>query len=316
MERSINAWIAKEQSEGAAIAPGAVSIGGYPFAFAMPLEGPKLKWPSGFGFEGQHVRVSAYPWAPRGFHVRATGGFAFTLPPGTTRPALTIAGETLRGAARFADTPVPLQLTLTADGVSAARQEAEGQGARELTVATLEFAATRPETPPTADTDVGLDLNLHLIDASAQVLEANPLGATIADAVLRAKIMGPLPASPDAAGLKAWRDKGGTIELDGVSVRWGPLGLAANGTIALDSQMQPEAALTAHLTGYEKAIDALAAASWIKPSAASIAKLALGVAAKPGPDGQPSVDTPLTIQGRRISAGPIKLGEMPELKVD
>jgi hypothetical protein len=85
--------------------------------------------------------------------------------------------------------------------------------------------------------------------------------------------------------------------------------------LALDKDMQPEGAFTAHLTGYEQAIDSLAAAGWIKLSAASIAKLALGIASRPGPDGKPSVDTPLTIQNRRISAGAIKLGQVPELKL-
>ena len=60
----------------------------------------------------------------------------------------------------------------------------------------------------------------------------------------------------------------------------------------------------------------VAAAGWIKLSAASIAKLALGIASHPGPDGKPSVDTPLTIQNRHVSAGAIKLGQVPELKLN
>ena len=50
--------------------------------------------------------------------------------------------------------------------------------------------------------------------------------------------------------------------------------------------------------------------------AASIAKLALGITSHPGPDGKLTVSTPLSIQNRRISAGAIKLGQMPELKLN
>src|SRR5271154_441334 len=86
--------------------------------------------------------------------------------------------------------------------------------------------------------------------------------------------------------------------------------------MALGKDMQPEGAFTAHLSGFEQALDSLAAAGWMKLSAASLAKLALGIASHPGPDGKPSVDTPLTIQNRHISAGAIKLGQVPELKLN
>lgn len=260
--------------------------------------------------------MRALPWALHSLKVAATGGFAFMLPPGTSRPPLTVAGETLRGAAHFPDTPVPLELQLTADSISATRSGVDGPAAREMNAAMLELSSQRPDMPPGSDAEPGLDLSLHLIDVSAQALDGNPLGGTITDTTLHAKLMGPLPASIDGAGLKAWRDAGGTIEVPSLAVRWGPLGLSGNGTVALDSRMQPEAAFAAHLTGHDKAIDALAAAGWLKPSAASIAKLALGVASRPGPDGQPAVDTPVTIQNSHISLGPVKVGDVPALQLD
>ena len=128
--------------------------------------------------------------------------------------------------------------------------------------------------------------------------------------------MGAPPKTLDSAGLKAWRDSGGTINLPDLSLHWGPLTIAVNGTVALDPEMQPEGAFTAQMVGYEQAIDAMATAGWIKAGAGSVAKLALGITAQPGPGGKPMVKTPLTIQNRRISAGPIKLGEVPELKIE
>jgi hypothetical protein len=230
--------------------------------------------------------------------IAATGGFAFSFPAGETRPALTLAGETLRGDSLFYDNAVPISFNLTADSVSASQSNVQGDAGRELSVATVELKGSRPETPPSADTDIAFDLSLRLLDLSAQALETNPLGATIAETAIHAKLLGQQPEKYDAAGLQAWRDSGG------------------NGALAPDKDMQPEGAFTAHLTGFEPAIDALAAAGWIKMSAASLAKIALGIAAHPGADGKPVVDTPITIQNRRISLGPLKLGQMPELKLD
>jgi len=312
----IDQFIAGEQAKGAKIAPTRVSVGGYPFAFTVKLKDVSLAWPGGFGFSSQNLRLRLLPWSLHRFGVTATGGFEVALPAGTTRPPMVFDGETLRGHASFGKTAMPLSLDLTADTVSGSSATAENAPPnRELTVTTVEFDGTRPTVEPTADTDIAYDLSLKLMGVSAQVLEGNPLGAKIEQAALHVQLLGKPPATWDEAGLNAWREVGGTVNLNTLALQWGQLSLSADGTLALDKEMQPEGAFTAHLTGYEQAIDSLAAAGWLKLGSASIAKLALGIASHPGPDGKPSVNTPLSIQNRRISAGAIKLGQMPELKL-
>jgi hypothetical protein len=312
----IDQWIAGEQGKGAKITPMAVAVGGYPFAFSVKLTNVSLAWPGGFGFSSQSLKLRNRPWSLRSFKVNATGGFEIALPAGTSRPALVLVGETLKGHASFQDTAMPVTMDLTADTVSASTSIAGGPASREMTVATVEFDGTRPTTTPTADTDVAYDLSLKLIDLSAQALEGNPLGGTISQTALHVQLLGPPPVQWDDMGLKAWREAGGSVNVNTLSLQWGQLAVSGNGTLALDKEMQPEGAFTAHLSGFEQALDSLAAAGWIKLSAASIAKLALGIASHPGPDGKPSVDTPLTIQNRHISAGAIKLGQVPELKLN
>jgi hypothetical protein len=315
-EARIDQWIVAEQAKGAKIAPATVSVGGYPIAFSVKLSGLSLGWPSGFGFTAQSLNVRTHPWAPKSFKVDAAGGFILTLPPGDIRPPLTLAGETLRGHASFGDGPMPLTMDLSADTVSGSTRGTEGPASRELTVATVNLTGSRPQTPPAIDTDIAYDLSLKLIDLSAQALENHPLGATIKQITLHPQLLGSPPVTWDAAGIKAWRDAGGTVNLSELSLQWGQLSLSGNGTMALDADSQPEGAFTAHLSGFEQALDSLAAAGWIKLSAASIAKLALGIASHPGPDGKPTVDAPVTIQNRHITLGPAKLGQLPELKLD
>jgi hypothetical protein len=317
LSAQVSQWVAGEQAKGAKITPATVSIGGYPFAFSVKLKDISLAWPNGFAFSSQNLELRDRPWALRSFKVDATGGFEIALPAGTARPPLIFDGETLKGHAAFGDTPMPLAMDLTADTVSASTTSAESAPpSREMTVTTVEFDGTRPTVTPAADTDIAYDLSLKLMGISAPALDNNPLGSRIDQAAIHVQLLGKPPAAWDDAGLRAWREAGGTVNLNAVSVQWGQLGLSGNGTLALDKDMQPEGAFTTHLAGYEQAIDSLAAAGWIKLSAASIAKLALGVASHPGSDGKPSVDTPLSIQNRRISAGAIKLGQMPELKLN
>lgn len=318
--RQADRWIAAQQAQGAKIIPDRIGVGGFPFAFSIKTEGASLAWPDGLGFAPQLLKLRTHPWSLRTVTVSITGGYTVTLPPGDTRPALTVAGETMRGRAHFGDGAVPLTVSLKSDTVSAVQtavaQSGDAASPRELNVATLELDASRPEAPPKTDTDVALDLSLHLIDASAAAIETNPLGASIKETRFHLRLLGVPPASADAAGLKAWRDAGGTIDAPELAVQWGPLGLAGNGTVALDKNMQPEGAFTARITGFDAAIDALAAAGWVKMSAASIAKIGLGIASRPGPDGKPVVTTPVTIQDRRISLGAIKLGQVPPLTLD
>jgi hypothetical protein len=309
-------WMAAEQIKGAKIAPPGLSVGGYPFAFSVKLQNVSLSWPSGFGFTAQNLRVRSRPWAIRSFNVDATGGFAVNLPPGDVRPALTFAGETLKGTASFYDNAVPTSLDLAADTVSAALTGVEGDAGRELTIATLKLDETRPTTPPHADTDMALDISIRALDLSAPVLENNPLGSTIKSVGLHVQLMGMLPATYDSAGLKAWRDAGGNVNAPELAMEWGDLSFGGEGTLALDNDMQPEGAFTVHLAGYEQALDSLAAAGWIKLNAASLAKLAMGIVAQKGVDGRPTVKTPLTIQNRHISLGPAKLGQIPAIKLN
>ncbi len=313
LNRNIGKWIATEQAKGAAITPTAVSVRGFPAAFSIKLENPDLRWPTGFGFKAQTVKVRTHPWSPSKFKVAITGGFDFSLPQGTERPALTVAGETIRGTATFYDNALPIEWAVRADVVSVSQTAAMQ---REVTVASVSFDGSRPRTPPTADTDPGLTVSLHLQDLSAASIEGNPLGSTVNEVTLDAKMMGALPVTADAEGLKAWRDAGSNLDIGNLGLHWGPLALAANGTTAFDPQMQPEGAYTAHLSGFDPAIDALVGAGWIKMSAASLGKLALGITARPDAKGVPTVDTPVTIQNRRISVGPLKLGTVPELKLD
>ncbi|HTJ64514.1 MAG TPA: DUF2125 domain-containing protein [Alphaproteobacteria bacterium] len=313
---SANSWITTEQAKGAKLAPDAVSVGGYPFTFTIKLQNVGLSWPSGLGFTAQNLKVNARPWAIRTFHINATGGVTVSLPSGDVRPALTFASQTLRGTAGFQDNAVPTALNLAADTVSASLTGVEGDAGRELTIATLKLQEIRPATPPKADTDTAMDLSLEGLDLSAPVIEGNPLGSTIKKIGLHVQLMGVPPATYDGVGLKAWRDAGGTINTPDLSIEWGALSFGGNGTLALDTNMQPEGAFSVHIAGYEQALDSLAAAGWIKMSGASLAKLAMGIAAQTGPDGRPTVKTPLTIQDRHISLGPAKLGQIPEIKLD
>jgi hypothetical protein len=138
-----------------------------------------------------------------------------------------------------------------------------------------------------------------------------PLGQTIAHVDADVAVKGTIPAGPRPAALAAWRDDGGTLELQSLDVAWGQLAVAAKGTLSLDSAMQPLGALTARIGGYSEIIDAMVAARTMKSGDAQFAKIGLGVLARPGGDGKPVLDAPITLQNGFLFIGPVRLARLP-----
>jgi hypothetical protein len=110
-----------------------------------------------------------------------------------------------------------------------------------------------------------------------------------------------------------WRDEGGVIEVAALKAEYGPLALSGGGTVALDDAGQPVGAFAAQVSGLFQVIDALSASGHMSRGQAIAAKLALGVLAGP-PDRQGPLNLPLTLQDRVLSAGPVELMQLPEVR--
>ena len=126
---------------------------------------------------------------------------------------------------------------------------------------------------------------------------------------------GPVPRMPGLARrAAAWRDGGGTLELQHVAVGWGPLALTGSATLALDPKLQPMGAGNARIVGYAQSLDALGASGAIPPRAAFAAKALAGlIAATPENGGPSEIDVPLTLQDRTLAIRQFPLARVPSL---
>ena len=167
-----------------------------------------------------------------------------------------------------------------------------------------------PPVPPQSHSDPSLTLSLQMNQAKLP----NPVpafGDTLSGFSFTAQIDGALPPGPFVPALSRWRDDGGTIELQSLRLRWGSLLIDAAGTLALDSSLQPEGALTATITGQDAAVDVAVMTGTLKPEAASAAKTVLGLLAKPNAQGEKAISLPITIQNRALFLGPAKIANIP-----
>ena len=75
-------------------------------------------------------------------------------------------------------------------------------------------------------------------------------------------------------------------------------------------------AATMKFQGFFALIEALVQEGHVHEREAEMAKAVLGMMAKPSATGEPELSLPLTVQDRRLSAGPIVLMEVPVVSWD
>jgi hypothetical protein len=301
----VAAWAEARRAEGLTVShgePGEVT--GFPWEVRTRLESPSIAAPD-WGWSGEALEIVGHPWAWDRLTLLAPGRQSVTLPLRGHPATFTGRAETFeatvvlaRGKARSLDAILRGLKLASAEPV-------------------LDLAADRLRIVLGRGDGTGDSGNLHLeadrLDLPNGRLDP-PLGRRLESLVADAVITGPLPAALTYEPLLAWRNEGGTIEIPSVSLSYGPLSLTGNGTIALDGRMQPTAAFGTKAQGFIEVVDILERRGLVRPNDAGTVKMLLGVLAKSSPgDGKPTLDLPLTVQGRRLFAGPVPLVRLEEV---
>lgn len=299
---AVDAWIEARRAEGYAVDHRGLTVDGFPSRITAELAAPAIGRPDdarAWAWQGDRLAAQAWPWAMNRLQVTlpAEQRFAYRRAPGGERivTATTAQGDVVlefAGGAVERMTAVVTGLTLTTS---------EG----ETRVARIELRGRRA--------DDRLDVSIAIDDVGLPPELDGGLGREIAHVAVDAAITGPLPPALDAEGLAAWSEAGGTVELSGLSLRWGDLVVEGNGTLALDDEMRPLASLVAEITGHAAVLKALADAGTIKPRDAATATTIFNLLAKPGPNGVRVLKVPLSAQNGMLFAGPLSLMKLPPI---
>ncbi len=291
------AWAGEMNAAGWRVGTGRVAVSGYPGTLHLVLPEPSLADASGDSWQGPPMTVVVSPFAPTRPHLSAPGRHRIALAGGA--PADLVA------AAAAAD------LRLDGRRIAALSLDLSGVAAGPTHLGHLAGSLRRlvfdpaPRSTPTVALVVSVD-DLDLPDDRRLVL-----GHHLSSAQMQLRLMGSLPSLPLRPALTAWRDDGGTLEIDALSLRWPPVGLVATGTLALDADMQPMLASTCTIRGLFDAIDALTKAGSVPPKDAGLAKMVLALLSKPAADGGKEWTLPVTVQSRTVYLGPAALMKVP-----
>lgn len=279
-------------------------VGGFPSGFRVELEDAVLRDRSvapAPELQAAALTGIAAPWDLDDWRLSAPAGLAADLAGARDRPAVRLAAQTADGAVSFA-TPRGVVLWLRLQG-------ARAQGGGEVRIGAADVWIMLPPRGHTAPSfAVAAVLRAVQLPAAARAL-----GDSIDELAFGLTVNGSLPRGNLVRSLAAWRDAGGTVELDNLDLEWGGLGATATGTIALDSELQPIGGFSGAIEGYERILQALVQAGRMRPGDAVLAQLALTMLAKAGPDGRPEIATSFTIQNGQMYLGPARLGPAPRL---
>ena len=307
IERGVIAWAQSARSDKIEISWQKLRITGFPETFQIELAAanlrddaltpsPELRIPT--------VSATARPWDFADWQLTAREGFNAD-----------IAASNEHAAAKLS--------VQTADGVVSIAQEggwnlwlrahnANLEAVSRILVNSADGWVIAPPEPARQHSEPLLTLAVSARQVTLPV-GIEPFGDVIDEFDLGAAVRGAIPNGRLPEALAAWRDAGGTIELDNLRLRWGPIDAMASGTMALDRELQPIGAFSGGIEGYDQILTMLVQRGQLRAGDASLARIALNMLAKAGADGKPEIRTAFTIRDGQMFLGPARLGRAPRL---
>ena len=307
IETGILVWAQSQRADKIDVSWQKTRVSGYPVTFRIDLGSAVLRDRAVTSSPELHIPVlagSARPWDLADWRLAVPEGFTADL------------------AAAGGGAPAKL-IAHTADGVVAI--ENAGGWTLWLTLGDIRVEAGAPilvgsahatlTVPPGPSRGHADPMTALAVEASQIKLPLGigPLGDKIDELDFGATVKGALPAGKLADAVAVWRDAGGAIELDNLRLKWGALDATATGTIALDQELQPTGRLSGAIQGYDQILTVLVENGQMRASDAGLARIALTMLAKAGPDGKPEIRTAFTIQNGQMFLGPAKLGRVPHI---
>ena len=306
IEKGIAEWAQSAREQKIDASWRGLRVGGFPFAFrielteaalrneeANPVAEMRMPWLSG----------SVRPWNFRVWHLTAPQGMNMVAGP-EAKPVAKFSARAANGAVSvMAEGGVTIWLSL---------DEARLETSEQVSARAAHLWAILPPRLPETHSESNLALAADLREATVPQAPS-PFRNLVDELAFGITIKGAIAAGPPRQAATAWRDSGGTAELDNFVLQWGKLAITGSGTLALDAELQPIGGFSGAVEGYEDLMTALVTAGRMKPSDARLARIGLAMLAKVGPDGRPAIGTSFTIQNGAMLLGPAKLGPAPRI---
>ena len=238
IERGIIAWAQSARSDKIEVSWQKLRITGFPEAFRIELAtatlrddgltpSPELRIPA--------VSATARPWDFADWQLAAREGFTADIAASNEHAAAKLSVQTADGVVSIVQAG-GWNLWLRAHNASL-------EAVSRIFANSADGWVIAPPGPARQHSEPLLTLAVSARQVTLPV-GIEPFRDAIHEFDLGATVRGTIPNGRLPEALAAWRDAGGTIEVDNLRLRWGPIDAMASGTMALDEELQPIGAFT------------------------------------------------------------------------
>lgn len=312
MKQRVADWAAERRALGDTATITVAGATGFPTRMAVELTGVNVVFQTGetaWSLAAPRLELVSHVLSPRAFRVVLTDGaeLARTRPQG--RDTLRKTGGEAALAVTLNSGDVLRTATFTANGLNL-----DGVWNGAALASPLSIAAARATVSIEPKLSSGTTAPSARATAAFQGIRLPgnitfPLGQEIANLDLDANVTGPINRGLLYNALQQWREAGGTVALRRIGLRWGSSVVEGSGTLAVDPRLQPIASLTARIEGFVPLVDSLHAATLIRDSDATLARLVLGrEMPRLGP-----ANLSLSLRDGTLHAGPLALIQVPPI---
>ncbi|MEL6233386.1 MAG: DUF2125 domain-containing protein [Pseudomonadota bacterium] len=320
-ERALTGWLANRATQGWTAETRSLHVTGFPSRLDTVIEGLALADPArGWGWESAEFQILALAYQPNHIIAAWPGQHRLSwpatlaarwppmlraaLPPDRLGTAASLSAERWRGSVVFAP---GLDLTLDRLQTEIAQMQIAGEAGWALQLDEMRLAARRA---------LEADPGAHRYDLFAEVSKAQltpapgPAPASMpALDMLRISAQATLDAPIDRHMVRRRPSALREMTLEGATLRFGEVEIAATGALTVDATGIPEGRFDLQIRNWRMALDLAVAQGVLDPELRG--RLESGLAVLAVVSGGDGLRVPLILSGGRVALGPIPIGQAP-----
>ena len=317
-KKEISAWIAAQSQHGNIVSYENVYLSGYPSRIILNYDKPQLKTaqPYNIFLNMDALTISVKPWTPW----QATGVMTgkTTLSASTAYAEYDFSGniekiDIFLNPGKFLFDSMNMKITKP-DLAGTITLHDAGK-AKTASFSADEIILKVNINPEAQAKDVAITMAANTTNMVLPWADAMPISNHIDSVDLAVSVSGPLaPKLNTSATLGSWRDSGGRVFIDNLTVHGQPLGVSGGGNMFLDKNLQPAGRMSAKVMGLLPTINRFRDLGLIRDADAVVAKMTLAAFSQRTSDGKSFLNLGIEIKDSVLYLGPVGIGQLPEIK--